>query len=117
MHYTKYRIGNIEVWQKGIELADAIQKITDRLSSSGSCDIWGRMRRIAFSIPSYLAEAFTLKNIQDRKAHFCGALNCLDEILRSLALTERMGHIKKAHFHKIEQDIIELKSWVDLCER
>ena len=117
MQPKKYRIENIELWQKGLELARAIQKITDCFSSSGSSDIWVRLKTVAISIPSYLADGVTMKNIHDRKAHLCKALNCLDEILKSLVLTGRMGHIKKALIHKIEQDIIELKSCVDICER
>jgi len=117
MHNRKNRIEHFKIWQKGLELADSMQKITDRFSSSSCGDIWGKLRDATFSIPSYLAEGFMMKNIKDGKVYFYRTLNCLDEILKSLVLTERTGLIKEAHIHKIKRDIIELKSCLDVLER
>jgi four helix bundle protein len=110
----KNRLDNFKIWQKGSELADAIQKITDRVSSLGSCDIWSSLRKMTFSIPSYLAEGFMMKNIKDGKDHFYRALNCLEEVLKTLVLTEQMGYITKAQIRKIKQDIIDLNG--KICE-
>jgi four helix bundle protein len=102
------RLEDFKIWQKGLELAETIQKMTEDLTSSDSCDIWSMLRNSTFSVPSYLAEGFMMNNRADRKNYFYRALNCLDELLKSLDLSEQMGHLRKAHTVKIKKDISDL---------
>ena len=108
-HTEEYKI-----WRKVLELAETMQKLTEELSSSGADAFRSAVRKITFTVPSHLAEGFVMKNMQDRKASFYRALNSLEEILKSLVLTEQMGHFKKPHIHKIKNDIYELDEMI--CE-
>ena len=103
-----------KVWRKVLELAETMQKLTEDLSSSGADAVRSTVRKITFTVPSHLAEGFMMKNMKDRKDSFYRALNSLEEILKSLALTEQMGHFKRAHIHKIKNDICELNRMI--CE-
>ena len=103
-----------KIWLKVLELAEAMQKLTEELSSSGAEAVRSAVRKITFTVPSHLAEGFLMKNMQDRKASFYRALNSLEEILKSLVLTEQMGHFKRTHIHKIKNDICELDEMI--CE-
>jgi four helix bundle protein len=100
------------IWHKVLELSKAMQKVTEELSSPGSDDLRSTVRKITFTVPSHLAEGFMIKNIKDRKASFYRALNTLEEILKSLVLTEQMGHFKSTHIHEIKNDICELTSMI-----
>ncbi len=109
------RIEQFRIWRKGLEVADSVQKMANCFSHSGSGDIWGKLKEMTFSMPSYLAEGFMMKNVKDGKAQLYRALNCLDEILKSLIFTERAGGIKKGQIRRIKRDIMELKSLLDLA--
>ena len=108
MHKLMKRLEDFKIWQKGLELAETIQKMTEDLTSSDSCDVWSILRNSTFSIPSYLAEGFMMNSIAERKSYFYRALNCLDELLKSLALSEQMGYLKEAHTNRIKKDIRDL---------
>jgi len=99
---------DFKIWHKGMELAETIQKMTEDLTSSDSCDIWSILRKRTFLIPSYLAESFLINNRTDRKNYFYRALNCLDELLKNHVLSEQMGLLKAAYTTKIKKDISDL---------
>ncbi len=109
------RMEQFRIWRKGLKLADSVQRMANRFSRSGSGEIWGRLKEMTFSMPSYLAEGFMMKNIKDGKAHLYRAINCLDEILESLILTERVRGIRKVQIYKIKRDIMELKALLDFA--
>ncbi len=101
-----------KIWKKVLDLAETIQKSTEDLSTSGSDYVRSTLRKITFTIPSYLAEGFMMKNIKDRKDSLYRALHSLEEVIDSLHLTEEMGHFKKTHMHKIRNDICELNGMI-----
>jgi len=100
------------IWKKVLDLAETIQKSTEDLSPSGSDYVRSIVRKITFTIPSYLAEGFMMKNIKDRKDSLYRALHSLEEIIKSLHLTEEMGHFKKTNINKIRNDIYELNRMI-----
>jgi hypothetical protein len=57
-----------KIWQKVLELGETIQKLTAELSSLGFDDGQSTVRKIIFTVPSYLAEGFMMKDMKDRKA-------------------------------------------------
>jgi four helix bundle protein len=101
-----------KIWKKVLDLAETIQKSTKDLSPSGSDYVLSIVRKITFTIPSYLAEGFMMKNIKDRKDSLYRALHSLEEIIKSLQLTEEMGHFKKTNMNKIRIGIYELNSMI-----
>lgn len=103
-----------KIWQKVLELEETIQKLIEELSSLGLDDGQSTVRRILFTVPSYLAEGFMMKNMRDRKASFYRALYSLEEILKKLELTEQMGHFKRTHLDKTKKDVCELNRMI--CE-
>ena len=103
-----------KIWRKVLELGQTMQKLTEELSSLGFDDAQSTVRKIIFTVPSYLAEGFMMKDMRDRKASFYRALDILEEILKKLELTEQMGYFKKIHSHKIKNNICELNGMI--CE-
>ena len=101
-----------KIWRKVLELSETMQKLTEELSSSGADAFRSTVRKITFTVPSHLAEGFMMKSMKDRRDSFCRALNYLEEILKSLILTEQMGHFKRIHIHKIKNDINELNRMI-----
>jgi four helix bundle protein len=108
MHKLVEHVEDFKIWRKGLELAETIQKMTEDFSSSVSRDIWSILRNSTLSIPSYLVEGFMMKNIKDRKNYFYRALNCLDELLKSLVISEQMGYLPEALTNKIKKEISDL---------
>ncbi len=49
-----------------------------------------------------------MKNIKDRKNYFYRALNCLDELLKSLVISEQMGYLPETLTNKIKKEISDL---------
>jgi len=96
------------VWRKGLELADAMQKIADNLTSPESFDIRSMFKTMTCTIPSNIAEGFLMGNTKDRQTYFYRTLNCLEELLNNIRKTEQMGYLKKAHIRKIKKEITEL---------
>ena len=103
-----------KIWQKALELGETIQKLTEELSSLGFDDRQSTVRKIIFTVPSYLAEGFMMQDMRDRKASFYRAIYSLEEILNKLELTDQMGHFKRTHIDKIKNDVCEL-NWM-ICE-
>ena len=103
-----------KIWRKVLELAETMQKLTEELSSSGADAFRSTVRKITFTVPSHLAEGFMMKSMKDRKDSFYRALNYLEDILKSLVLTEQMGYFKRTHINKIKNDIVELNRMI--CE-
>ena len=112
MNQLMKRPEEYKIWQKVLELAETIQKVTEDLSLSGSSNIRSTLRKVTFTVPSHLAEGFMMIDFRDRKDSFYRALNGLEEIHKSLVLTEQMGHIKGTHIHKINKDINELNKMI-----
>jgi len=102
------------IWRKGLELADAIQKIVDNLTSTESFYIRSILRAMTFTIPSNIAEGFIMHNAEDTRAYFYRTLDCLEKLLTSIRITEQMGYLKKAHIRKIKKEIIKLNGLI--CE-
>ncbi len=112
MNQLMKRPEEYKIWRKVLELAETIQMATEDLSTLGSGDVRSTVRKITFTVPSHLAEGFMMIDSNDRKDSFYRALNGLDEILRSLVLTEQIGHVKRIHIHKIKKDIYELNRMI-----
>jgi four helix bundle protein len=108
MRQLRKRFEDFKIWKKGLELAETIQRITEGLSSSASRDTWRILRNSTCSIPSNLAEAFMMHNVSDRRNYFYRVLHCLDELLKSLVLSEQMGYLQESHTNKIKKDISDL---------
>jgi four helix bundle protein len=108
MNQLMENLEEYKIWQEGLELAEIIQEVTVDLSSSGSSDVCNTLNKMTHSVPCHLAEGFMMKNRKYRNDSIFMALNSLEEIHKSLVLTEQMGYIKRTHIHKIKKDIDEL---------
>ena len=114
MHQLIRNPREFAIWRKGLELADVIQKIADNLTSPESLDIRSMFKSMTFTIPSYIAEGFMMRNLEETKTYFYRTLNCLEDLLTNVSATEQLGYLKKAHIRKIKKEIIELNRLI--CE-
>ncbi|HMK61192.1 MAG TPA: four helix bundle protein [Dissulfurispiraceae bacterium] len=96
------------IWRKGLELADTVQKLADKLSLPESLDFRSMLKKMTFTIPSHIAEGLMMKDTNERKNYFYSALSCLEELLNGLLITEQKGYLKQIHTRKVKREIIEL---------
>jgi len=102
------------VWRKGLELADTVQKLADKLALPESLDFRGMLKKMTFSIPSHIAEGLMMKDSDERKNYFYRALSCLEELLNGLLMTEQKGYLKQIQTRKLKREIVELNRLI--CE-
>ena len=103
---------DFEIWRKGLQLAEEVQKVLEGLSTWDSDDSLGSLRKVTLSVPASLAEGFMMSNSRDRQVYFYGALNSLEELRKGLTPTEQCGHLHGDCIHKIKNDISELNRMI-----
>jgi four helix bundle protein len=105
-------LDDFNIWRKGIELAEEMQKVIDDLPAGDFDDSISSLRKATLSVPAYLAEGFMMSNNKDTKINFYGALNSLEELRKGLALTEQCEHVFGDRISKIKSDMIELNRMI-----
>ncbi len=113
MQRSRYQ--DLKVWQRGMDLAEAVYQWVKLLPADEKYAIGDQMRRAAVSIPSNIAEGYARRSTRELN-HFiaiasgslaeletqillCGRIHYLDEMVVNAAL-ERIGELQRmlAHF-------------------
>ncbi|MBI9084902.1 MAG: four helix bundle protein [Desulfobacterales bacterium] len=98
----------LRVWQKGVELAVKIYKITGSGSFSKDYDLKGQIRKAAVSIPSNIAEGDELGSNKQANRHFYIAKGSSAEVFTQALVAYRVGHISEDVFANVEMDCGEI---------
>jgi len=94
-------------WQKGMELAEMVYKITNGFPKEEIYGLTSQMRRSAVSIPSNIAEG-QLRTSQKEFAQFVSiALGSCAELSTQLELARRFRYVNRQDFESISQAIGE----------
>ena len=99
---------DLKIWQKGIELAKAIYRVTDSFPAKETYGIVGQMRRAVVSVPSNVAEGFMRRHNKEYRQFLYIALGSLAELETQVIISEQLGFLNKEESDKIQTNIDEI---------
>ncbi len=83
----------LKVWQKGIEIVDAIYMITDKFPKHELYGLTNQMRRASVSIPSNVAEGFVRRHTKEYVQFLHIALGSCAELETLVIIAGRRSYI------------------------
>ena len=82
---------DLKVWQRSIDLAESIYRLTAAFPASEAYGLTSQMRGAAVSIPSNTAEGWGRRSRKDYSRFVVMARGSNDELQTQLILAERLG--------------------------
>jgi four helix bundle protein len=97
---------DMPVWQKGMELAERVFSITEKLPKKEDYGLTSQIRRSALSIPANIAEGFGRKHTKDKLNFYYDSRGSLAETKSHLVYGLRVGYFKQSEFDLVK-DLIQ----------
>ena len=91
MAINSYR--DLNVWQRGMDLAEQVYRITKKLPNAEIYGLISQMRRAVVSIPSNIAEGYARKSSNAYRHFLLIALGSNSELETQLILCKRIGYL------------------------
>ena len=104
-----HRFQDLAIWNKSMDLAGLIYKLTNNFPETERYGITSQIRRSAVSIPSNIAEGAGRNNKKEFYQFLGIALGSMAELETQSNLAMRFGYFKEEDFSMIEQSIIEIR--------
>ena len=89
---THYK--DLHVWQKGMELARSVYRLTGRFPGEERFGLVAQMRRAAVSVPSNIAEGQARQGTREFLQFLSHAAGSLGELETQVVLSEQLGYCK-----------------------
>jgi len=96
------------VWQKGMELAEHVYRLTEKFPSDERFGLVSQLRRAAVSVPSNIAEGQARHGTKEFLLFISHAMGSLAEIETQVLLSERLGHCASANTVEVQRLIADL---------
>ncbi len=96
------------VWQKGMDLVEAIYRITQKLPSHEQFGLISQLRRAAVSIPSNIAEGYGRHSSGSYRQFLSTSRGSLLELETQIELCVRLNYLIQSDTSSILADITEL---------
>lgn len=93
----------LDIWKKGIEIADAVYKVTESFPKEERFGLAVQMRRSAVSVPSNIAEGFARQHNKEYKQFLYIALGSCAELETQIIVGCNCGYLGK----KIGDELLE----------
>lgn len=90
MSVTHYR--QLQVWQKGMELALAIYRLTESFPKHETYRLCDQLRRCAISVPSNVAEGHGRRSTREYLKHLSYTTGSLCEMETQVILAGQLGY-------------------------
>ena len=103
---------DMPVWKKGMDLAERVFAITERLPKKEDYGLTSQIRRSALSVPANVAEGFGRKHTKDKLNFYYDSRGSLAETKSHLVYGLRVGYFKQSEFSSLEQLIENI--WKEL---
>lgn len=87
----------LQVWQRSMELAVAVYRLTERLPREESFGLTGQLRRSSVSIPSNVTEGFNRLNRREFKRHLLIARGSNCELQTQLEIAGSLSMANPEH--------------------
>ena len=100
-----HKFQDLKLWQKSMEIAEEVYKITKNFPEEEKFNLISQMRRCSVSIPSNIAEGAG-RNSNKEFLHFLSISNgSTSELLTQVLLSKRLGFLlnEKALVEKINE--------------
>ena len=98
---------DLKVWQRGIDLAEAIYKRTAGLPSEEQYGLTSQLRRAAASVPANIAEGNARDSTKDYLRFLSMAVGSLAKVETFLALVERLRYSSSSSLRELDALIEE----------
>ncbi|MFI4862106.1 MAG: four helix bundle protein [Phycisphaerales bacterium JB063] len=85
------------VWQRGMEMVEAVYRLTDKMSDSERYGLISQMQRSAVSVPSNIAEGYARTHTGDYLKHLSYARGSLAELETQIIAAVRVDRIQREH--------------------
>ena len=107
-----HRYKELKVWQKAIDLAVEVYRITEKLPKDERFGLIGQMNRSAVSIPSNIAEGAG-RNTDKGFNNFLGvALGSSFELDTQLVISNKLEYVNDQDFQKTEKELEHLQNMI-----
>jgi four helix bundle protein len=100
------------VWKRGMELAEQIFALTERLPKKEDYGLTSQIRRSALSVPGNIAEGFGRHHTKDKINFYYVSRGSLAETKSHLIYGLRVGYLDQAGCHSPERLIATI--WQEL---
>lgn len=112
---THYK--DLIVWQKGMELAKAIYKLTSKFPPDERFGLVSQMRRAAVSVPSNIAEGQARQGTKEFMQFLSHAMGSLAELDTQALLSVELGYCKQEDLTDIMRLIADLSRMIRALRR
>jgi len=107
-----HRYKELKVWQKAIDLAVEVYKITEKLPKDERFGLISQINRCVVSIPSNIAEGAG-RNTKKDFDNFLGiSLGSSFELDTQLVISNRLGYVSPVDFEKIESELEHIQNMI-----
>lgn len=107
-----HRYKELKVWQKAIDLAVEVYRITEILPREERFGLITQINRCVVSIPSNIAEGAG-RNTNKDFDHFLGiSLGSSFELDTQLVISNRLGYVVSDDFEKIEVELEHIQNMI-----
>lgn len=96
------------VWQKSMDLAEAIYHLTERFPNEEMFELTKQLRRTAVSVPSNIAEGKGRRSTNEFRHSLCTARGSLYEVETQMVLATRLGYVERPGIEQITALITEV---------
>lgn len=107
-----HRYKELKVWQKAIDLAVEVYKITEKLPKDERFGLISQMNRAVVSIPSNIAEGAG-RNGKKEFNNFLGvALGSSFELDTQMVISNRLNYLNDEDFQNVEKELEHLQNMI-----
>ena len=98
----------LRVWEKGIELAVFVYRITESGKFASDYGLRNQIRDAAVSVPSNIAEGDELNTDKQANRHFYISKGSCSEVLTQGIIAQKIGYMDTPVFNELESRCAEL---------
>mgnify|MGYP001245360663 FL=1 len=91
----------MDIWQKALDLAEKIHKVTGHFPQQERFELVSQMRRAAVSISSNIAEGLGRYTYADKRHRYVQARGELTELITQIHYSCRVGYLSKEDFNDL----------------
>ncbi len=99
---------DLRVWQAGMDLVEAIYRVTQSFPAHELYGLTSQLRRAAISIPSNIAEGHTRQHTKEYLHHLSFAQASLAEVETQLEIAHRLAYLNPPELESLLSQINSL---------
>jgi four helix bundle protein len=107
-----HRYKELKVWQKAIDLAVEVYRITEKLPKEERFGLISQINRCVISIPSNIAEGAGRNSKKDFDNFLGISLGSSFELDTQLVISNRLGYVSLDDFEKIESELEHIQNMI-----